>query len=123
MTSYARTHHDYRTLTSLFVGRIHHMDLYRLSEGDPMAFEPMNFDYVLKNCISLIEWPSRLGDLTPPQRLGITFTIDPQTIDEGEENTRYLKLTPYGEKWEKYLTQIQEEGYLDDLIVEYEDEE
>lgn len=30
--------------------RIHHMDLYRLSDGKPEALEPLNLEYVLKNC-------------------------------------------------------------------------
>lgn len=38
---------------------IHHMDLYRLSEGKPEDLEPLNLDFVFKECISLIEWPSR----------------------------------------------------------------
>lgn len=38
---------------------IHHMDLYRLSEGKPEDLEPLNLEFVFKECISLIEWPSR----------------------------------------------------------------
>ena len=103
--------------------RIHHMDLYRLSGEDQGDFGPLNLDYVFKNCISLIEWPSRLGKLIPSQRLHINFRIDPKSDDNNDENTIFLTLTPYGEKWEKHLEKIQDDGYLDDLIIEYEDDE
>ena len=73
--------------------------------------------------ISIIEWPSRLGELMPSQRLDITFKIDSESMTDAEENTRYLVLTPHGERWVKRLQNIKDEGYLDDLIVEYEDEE
>lgn len=102
---------------------IHHMDLYRLSGDNPEEMDPLNFDFVLNKCISLIEWPSRLGELVPPQRLEITFRIDPETMDDSEENTRYLILSPYGSKWEKRLEELKDSGYLDDMIVEYEDED
>lgn len=100
---------------------IHHMDLYRLSEGKPEDLEPLNLDFVFKECISLVEWPSRLGELMPDERLEITFKIDPSTI-EHEENTRYLTLTPHGDMWSERLARIENEGYLDDLIVEFEEE-
>jgi len=100
---------------------IHHMDLYRLSEGSPEDLEPLNLDFVLNHCISLIEWSSRLGKMMPPERLEITFKIDPDTMEE-EENTRYLTIIPHGEKWIKCIETIKKEGYLDDLIVEYEEE-
>ena len=69
----------------------------------------------------MIEWSSRLGKMMPPERLEITFKIDPDTMEE-EENTRYLTIIPHGEKWIKCIETIKKEGYLDDLIVEYEEE-
>lgn len=108
---------------------IHHMDLYRLSEGED--FSPLNLDYVLKQGISLIEWPSRLGKGLPNERLEIIIKIDKDydsvtdknDDDESEETPRTLYLKPYGERWEERLASIQESGYLDDLIVEYENDE
>mmetsp|Transcript_12093 Transcript_12093/g.18292 ORF Transcript_12093/g.18292 Transcript_12093/m.18292 type:complete len:262 (+) Transcript_12093:232-1017(+) len=101
---------------------IHHMDLYRLSEGKD--FGPLNLPFVFTQCISLIEWPSRLGDLMPTERLEVVFQLDPTETDddEREEKTRYLKLKPHGERWKKRIEEIEREGYLDDLIVEYEDD-
>lgn len=109
---------------------IHHMDLYRLSDGKPEALEPLNLVNVLKNCISLIEWPSRLGQLLPPDRLELTFKMygDPSTDnynddDDDESTTRIVTIKPHGKRWEQKLEKICEEGYLDDLIIEYDVDE
>ena len=88
--------------------------------------------FVLKNCISLIEWPSRLGDDIPKNRLEIDFKIDPEyTIvyddDEEEDNedqvddeslTRILTLEAYGVEWRRRLQLLEKEGYIDDLIID-----
>lgn len=103
---------------------IHHMDLYRLSEGEDLS--PLNLDHVIEECISLIEWPSRLGINTPNERLDVTITIDKENQisgdgdDEKEESARILLLKAYGDRWEERLQEIKDNGYLDDLIVEYE---
>lgn len=103
---------------------IHHMDLYRLSEGKEEDLSPLNLDYVMKECISLIEWPSRLGTLEPEERLEITIKIDNDSAgtleDDTEEIPRILYMKPHGVKWEERLKQIQDDGYLDDLIIEYD---
>ena len=100
------------------------MDLYRLSEGKEDDLSPLNLDFVMKECISLIEWPSRLGTMEPSERLEITIKIDKASIgaldDDIEESPRVLNLTPHGSRWEERLRQIQDDGYLDDLIIEYE---
>jgi tRNA threonylcarbamoyladenosine biosynthesis protein TsaE len=93
---------------------IHHMDLYRL---DPKRLQSLNLEHVFKECISLIEWPSRLGKMMPSERLEIIFRIDPSCFED-EENTRYLTLKPHGEKWTKRINDLIEDGCLDDLIVE-----
>lgn len=62
--------------------------------------------------ISLIEWPTRLGALTPDVRLEIYINIDDET---GE---RTLTLIPHGEIWKERLLFLREEGYLDDLMME-----
>jgi len=111
------TDHDNPTI-------IHHMDLYRLS-GNKDDFDPLDLDHVFTNCISLIEWPSRLGDLTPLERLDISFQIhmdsndsEEEDDDEPETRTRHLTLTPHGKKWRDKILLLDEEGYLDDLIIE-----
>lgn len=93
---------------------IHHMDLYRL---DSNRLQSLNLEHVFKECISLIEWPSRLGQMMPLERLEINFRIDPASYDE-EENIRYLTLKPHGERWTKRINDLIDDGCLDDLIVE-----
>jgi len=116
---------------------IHHMDLYRLS-GKEEDLAPLNFEYVLQNCISLIEWPSRLGNSIPTNRLEITFKIDPdyqiyyeddeqdhseeKEEEEEESLTRILTLEAYGDEWKRRLQLLEDEGYIDDLIVDEENE-
>lgn len=75
----------------------------------------------LTKLVQLFLLHHRLGELMPAERLEITFKIDPSTI-EHEENTRYLTLTPHGDKWSERLARIENEGYLDDLIIEFEEE-
>lgn len=93
---------------------IHHMDLYRL---EPNRLHSLNLDFVFKECISLIEWPSRLGDMVPFERLEIDFRIDAERFQD-EENTRYLTLKPHGERWVEHLKKLMDDGCLDDLIIE-----
>lgn len=99
------------------------MDLYRLSEGEDLS--PLNLDHIMMECISLIEWPSRLGPKTPSDRLEITIKIDKDfhlvgDNGEREESTRNVFLKAFGGRWEDRLKQIQDDGYLDDLIIESE---
>lgn len=72
----------------------------------------------------MIEWPSRLGQLLPPERLEITFKMygDPAEND-CDETTRLVTIKPHGKRWEQKLEKICQEGYLDDLIIEYDVEE
>jgi tRNA threonylcarbamoyladenosine biosynthesis protein TsaE len=51
------------------VGTIWHFDLYRLESPDE-AFE-LGIEEAFADGISLIEWPDRLGDLLPTERLEI----------------------------------------------------
>jgi tRNA threonylcarbamoyl adenosine modification protein YjeE len=102
---------------------IHHIDLYRLTgEGD---LGLLNMDHVLQQCISLIEWPSRLGKLVPETRLDLTFSIreDVAGEEEGDDSkTRILRVKPHGVQWEKRLDFLVKEGYIDDLLIEEEEE-
>ncbi len=49
-----------------------HADLYRLSHPDEVI--ELGLEAAFDTAICLIEWPDRLGDLTPPQALHMTFT-------------------------------------------------
>ncbi|MBU4262919.1 MAG: tRNA (adenosine(37)-N6)-threonylcarbamoyltransferase complex ATPase subunit type 1 TsaE [Proteobacteria bacterium] len=73
-----------------YPGRIplYHMDLYRLASADEVAelgFE----DYLYGNGLTVIEWPDRLQDLMPADRLDIHLTWTC-------ENSRLAVLTAYG---------------------------
>lgn len=54
------------------VGEIWHCDLYRLTSPDE-AIE-LGLDEAFEDAICLIEWPDRLGDLTPENALRLHFT-------------------------------------------------
>lgn len=82
---------------------IHHMDLYRLS-GNPSDLDPLNLPHVFQECISLIEWPSRLGDLIPNDRLELSFRIDEST------DIRIVTITPYGKDWTSRFEQCTDAG-------------
>ncbi len=66
---------------------LYHMDLYRLHDEEEiieLGFE----DYLYGDGVCVIEWPDRLGSLTPANRL----VIDMKT----KEQTRIITLTGYG---------------------------
>ena len=109
--------------------KIYHMDLYRLSGTNEDELQPLNLPQVFNNDISLIEWPSRLHT-KPEVRLDVTLTIDSSIVvqeeedsdDEEEEDgsesaSRVMKLVPHGKTWIERLKFLEDEGYLDDLIM------
>ncbi len=55
-------------------GEIWHADLYRLTH--PSEVVELGLDEAFATALCLIEWPDRLGSLTPPQAL--TLTLDTQ---------------------------------------------
>lgn len=52
-------------------GEIWHADLYRLT--DTTEIEELGLIEAFESAICLVEWPDRLGDLTPPGALSLTF--------------------------------------------------
>lgn len=58
------------------LGPISHFDLYRL-EG-PEDTREIGFDAALDDGLVLVEWPGRLGEYLPADRLDIELTLDPQ---------------------------------------------
>lgn len=65
---------------------IFHMDLWRLESALDRPL--VDFNRVFTDCISLIEWPDRLKDLTPPDRLDVRLQYPPplQQTDEQDES-------------------------------------
>ena len=114
--------------------KIYHMDLYRLSGQTDDELVPLDLENVFTNHISLIEWPSRLR-VKPEVRLDVTLTIDSTMMqqqqqdcsDEDDEKEdeeidyetrdRCMKLVPHGDRWVERLKFLEEEGYLEDLII------
>ena len=70
-------------LMNMYEGKVplYHFDLYRLEKAQEI--ESMNFDeYFYGDGISLIEWPERLGHLTPQKHITVELThIDENTRD------------------------------------------
>lgn len=87
--------HDYITsptfsLLHEYQGRIplYHMDLYRL--GSPEEVEELGFeDYLYGEGLTVIEWPDRLADLMPADRLDIHLA-------SVNENQRLATVTAFG---------------------------
>lgn len=75
---------------------LYHMDVYRVEKDkDTIGLN----DYFNKDGICLIEWSDLIADYLPKERLDIKFII----IDE---NTRIIKLIPYGEKYEDLINSV-----------------
>jgi tRNA threonylcarbamoyladenosine biosynthesis protein TsaE len=53
-------------------GPIHHYDLWRLANH--LALEELGWDEAQAG-ITLVEWPDRLGPLTPPRALRVTISL------------------------------------------------
>jgi tRNA A37 threonylcarbamoyladenosine biosynthesis protein TsaE len=95
------------------------MDLYRLS-GRLEDLLPLNLDYVFTSCVSLIEWPVRLGDQKPQERLEICITIPSDYSAEDmdcDDKLRLMSLRPSGLFWNELVQKLLDSGYVDDLIV------
>ena len=75
---------------------LYHMDVYRLENGD----DSIGFnDYFNSDGITIIEWAELIEDILPEERLDIKFKV----LDE---NTRIIKLTPHGEKYEDIINYV-----------------
>ena len=83
-----------------YKGRIplYHMDLYRL--GSKSEIELLGLpEYFYSDGLTVIEWPERLGNLMPEERLHIDLLIS-------GESSRTAKLTAHGEYWQKKVADI-----------------
>lgn len=95
---------------------IYHMDLWRLE--DALSRPIVDFSYVFRDAISLIEWPDRLKTLLPSERLDVILeypssethpsslsTDDTWGFGSGEPNDisyqsgRFARLVPKGNSW------------------------
>ncbi|WP_238934371.1 tRNA (adenosine(37)-N6)-threonylcarbamoyltransferase complex ATPase subunit type 1 TsaE [Maricaulis parjimensis] len=79
-------------------GELWHADLYRIE--DPSELEELGLDEAFDTAICLVEWPDRLGEHLPPDRLEIRL----ETL-EGSQTGREARLTGYG-RWETRIDDI-----------------
>lgn len=79
--------------------QLFHLDTYRLASA-PEA-EELDLDSMLAQGALVIEWPERLKDLVPPERLWITF-------DHIEEEHRQMQFNASGKHYDKYLDDIRQ---------------
>jgi len=88
-------------LMNEYPGRLplYHLDCYRL-EDEYDVEESGLMDYIVADGLTVVEWPERLGGLTPKERLEISFQYS------GEEE-RTLILTTYGRTWHDRLRLIE----------------
>jgi len=92
------------TLMNIYTGRIplYHFDLYRLS-GDAEVVDLGFVDYFYGEGVTLVEWPERLSEELPAERLEIVFSY----LDE---NRRKVELVPTCARFLKVV---------DTLLLEY----
>ena len=75
--------------------QIHHMDCYRLAgEGD--VEEAGLADLLDTDGVAVVEWPERLGALTPADRLDLRLAVE-------ADETRRISLEPHGDRWRHRL--------------------
>jgi len=76
----------------LQTGEIWHADLYRLT--DVSEIEELGMIEAFTNAVSLVEWPDRLGSLSPANALHISITPG------DDENSRTIRLTWTDTRWD-----------------------
>ncbi len=79
--------------------KIFHFDVYRLE--DSSEFYAIGGEEYFENGICIIEWGEIIQDSLPKEYIHIQFERN-----NYEENTRILKITSYGEKYDKLLDNL-----------------
>ena len=77
---------------------MYHMDLYRLRDEEDVEDAGLP-DYLEQQGVAIVEWPERLGTLTPADRLDIDIQVEPN-------GTRCLTLAPHGLPWRQKLAHV-----------------
>lgn len=78
-----------------------HADLYRLSMPDELT--ELGLEEAFAQSIVFLEWPARLGPLTPARHILLRLDAHP-----GDPGARSLELTAAGPGWAPLLTAVQE---------------
>jgi len=77
---------------------VFHMDLYRLTGEEDVEAAGL-LDFFEQQGVCIVEWPDRLGSLTPEDRLEIR-------IEQESPGTRRFVLIPKGTPWQQRLGRI-----------------
>lgn len=77
-------------------GEIWHSDLYRLTSIEEV--EELGLIEAFETAICLVEWPDKLGELSPKDALSLTFVADPD-----HDERRVLTLNWNDPKWDTRL--------------------
>ena len=85
--------HEYQGRLSLA-----HMDLYRLADEEEVE-EAGLLDALAEDRLCLIEWPQRLGSLTPAARLDVS-------LEPVAAGGRDLSLVAHGADWQHRLAEV-----------------
>lgn len=77
-------------------GEVWHADLYRL--GHPEEVVELGLEEAFESAICLVEWPDRLGELTPAGALHMTFAAQGETARAitAEGPARWAGILPEG---------------------------
>lgn len=88
------------TLLNIYTGRLplYHFDLYRLS-GDDEVVDLGFDDFFGGDGVSLVEWPERLCEELPPERLEILLTY-------AGDKARRVELIPTSARFEKIVDEL-----------------
>lgn len=77
------------------LGPVWHTDLYRI--GSAYEIEELGLPEAFETAICLVEWPDRLGGLTPDNALHLTFA-------QGKtDKARTLRVASYSDLWSERL--------------------
>lgn len=100
--------------------RVYHVDLWRLSADAARTRPLLDFETVFRRDVCLIEWPDRLGDLIPSERLDVRLSYAADSVDSADSSEddpwgfesanragRQVSLTASGEIWASALEDLQ----------------
>jgi tRNA threonylcarbamoyl adenosine modification protein YjeE len=80
-------------------GELWHADLYRIE--DAAELDELGLEDAFDDAVCLVEWPDRLGNAVPPDRLEILLTGGGTGLESGRE----ARITGFG-RWEERLDDI-----------------
>jgi tRNA threonylcarbamoyladenosine biosynthesis protein TsaE len=88
-------------LMSEYTGRLpmFHVDLYRLADAADVLAGGLLDDDRWVGGVTLIEWPERMGDAIPPERLDVV-------IAGSGDDPREIELIAHGERHQHYLEAV-----------------